>query len=154
MINKLGVIVDQLVVNQSNHFLIKNLNWLSQNKNIDCCIFYNELNNMVLPITFGCFHINEIYDYHGIVISTTLTSTKRLLSCPGPTKKYFYIWTLDWMKLPKFDFDHISEMYLSDEVDLIVRSNRYSNVLEHCFKKPKFIIDNWNAVQLAELCTI
>lgn len=151
--NKIGVIVRDLGFSQSNFSLIKSLNYFVDNNLTDCCIFYESLVQTPLTPLFGTYHVNEIYDFEGIVISTNLLGTKRLVNVPGPLKKYFYIWDLEWTKLRGYQYNIIRDIYLNSEVDLIARSERHYNLLKNCFKKPACIIDNWEKEELAKLCT-
>ena len=152
MINKLGVIVQNLNNSQSNFFLIQALNRLNQEEGIDCCIFYEQCTAPMIPPLFSIFHMNEIYDFSGPVISTYMLGTKRLIDSPGPRKKFMYLWAFEWAKIPQFAYNNIKDIYLNPEINLIVRSQHHAHLVENCFKKPAFIFDNWDKDALTKLC--
>ncbi len=154
MINKLGVIVQDLTNSQSTFFLINTLNRLNQEDNIDCCIFYETCTLAMIPPLFSIFHMNEMYDFDGTVISTYMLGTKRLIDSPTPRQKFMYIWNLEWAKIPQFAYNNIKDIYLNDEITLIARSSHHARLIENCFKKPQFIFDNWDKNEVKKLCNI
>jgi hypothetical protein len=139
-VKQIGIIADDL----SDYFLLKNLNLLAQETTYDCCIFTPNMAKPIIPIAFGLFQVNEIYDYSGIVVASDLKSAKKLLCVPGPSRKLFYIKNFEWMKLVQFSYELIRDCYMS--LDLIVRSDRHADVITKCFKKPEMIGDNWEFV--------
>jgi len=152
--NKLGVIVRDLDRSQSNFFLLQTLNQLNQEMNIDCCVFYENSSIPIIPILFSTFHINEVYDFTGTVISTYMLGTKRLLGSPGPKKKFFYIWNLEWNKIPQFAYNNIRDIYLNPDMNLIARSDHHAKLIGGCFKKPHCVFDNWDKNEIEKLCNI
>lgn len=135
---KLGIISDNL----SDYFMLKHLNLLTQ-EGIDCVLFTQNIQKPVIPLAFGLFQVNEIYDYDGTVIASDLKSCKKLGTVPGPKRKLFYVQNFEWTKLQQFNYNLIRDCYMNDEIELIARSKRHSDILWKCFKKPRYVMENW-----------
>ena len=147
---KLGVIVDHLGLSQSNFFMVYNLNLIVQSSLLDCCVFHNQWRNQVLPHLFTVCQDNEIWDYTGTVIATDVRSARKLLSAPGPEKKYFYVWDLFWRSLNNFPHSVIRDILNNDEIGLIARSSSHFKLLTRLFKKPEFVLEDWNPKSILE----
>jgi len=148
---KLGIITQQIANDQKHISIIKSLNTISEKeRGLDCILFYADMGLMQEPNYFALMSIIETLDYDGILIATDIMSGLLLQNCLMAKKKYFYIWDLEWYHTSRTS-SFIQQLYTSDEVELIVRSEDHAKIVERIFKKPKHIIEEFNHEQIEKL---
>ena len=54
------------------------------------------------------------------------------------------MWNFDWMLLDDLRFKQLTIPFLNDEIELIARSESHAKVLEKLFKKPKYVMEDWD----------
>ena len=138
----LGVLTDKIHFNQQSIFLVKNLNELNKTEN--CCIFCNEMYERPLDICFNIMQQTKSYSFEGTLITDNLLLTQCLHHNIYTKKKYYYVWNLDWMLLDNLRFSQLGVPFFNDEIELIARSESHAEVLEQLFKKPKYIMEDWD----------
>lgn len=149
---KLSVMVDNLNRSQLSIALITSFNEISQSpEDLDVMAFYR--NPAIPPITplFASMSDAEIWGYDGNVMATNLKTAKSLIDVTGPNKKYFYIWDLEWLRMRDFYYDDISDIYTSDELNLVVRSEHHYDLVSKCWKEPSLIMENFDAKTLIDI---
>jgi hypothetical protein len=87
----------------------------------------------------------------GVAIATDLTTAQRLIRVTGPKKKYFYIWNLEWVNMPNINYDIMSSIYNHKDIELIARSESHSKLIEKMWRKPKFIMDDFDVDTLRKI---
>ena len=86
----------------------------------------------------------DIWGYDAPVIATDLASAKTLLSASGPTEKLFYVWDLEWLRLPDYNHEELSKIYNNDDIKLIARSDRHYMLIKECWKEPEFVMPDFS----------
>ena len=150
---KISVMVDSLNRSQLSLSLITSFNELSDSRNdLDTIVFYR--NPTIAPITplFSCMSDAEAWGYDGCVIATDLKTAKSLIDVTGPTKKYFYIWDLEWLSKKDFFYDEMFDIYNSEELELIARSKHHSELISRCWKKPSMVMEDFEKQKLLDIC--
>ena len=61
-----------------------------------------------------------------------------------PKKKYYYINDLEWVGHKPLIYQELREIYLNEELDLIVSNESNYRIIKNLFKEPKFIVKNWD----------
>ena len=138
----LGILTDKIQFNQQSIFLVKNLNHL--NKTNSCCIFCNEMYNRPVDIHFNIMQQVKSYWFQGSLITDNLLLTQNLNANIYTKKKYYYVWNFDWMHLEQLRFAQLIVPFYNDDIELIARSPSHADVLEKLFKKPKYIMEDWD----------
>ena len=146
---KLGIAVNQIISEQKYICLINELNKLNK-ADIDIILFYNDFGNNRIEADFPLMQSVEMLDYDGILIATDLLSANILHSCVRATKKYFYVWNIDWFKNKK-SISFNKNTYQNKEIDLICRSKDHYKLLTTVFKEPKHIIEEFNHEQIESI---
>lgn len=104
--------------------------------------------NMTKPCIFPKFmttNIAELWGYSGILISTTLGTTHKILKFPSASAKFFYVWDLEWINIQNKNYEPLAEIYQNDAVELIARSASHANILQKCWGRPvKHIVNDFN----------
>ena len=138
----IGVVTDKLLFSQSSIFLVKNLNELNKVRN--CSIFCNEMHERPVDICFNIMQQIKSYQFEGTLITDNLLLTQALHYNIYTKKKYYYVWNFDWILLDDLRFKQLTIPFLNDEIELIARSESHAEVLEKLFKKPKYIMEDWD----------
>lgn len=129
---KLGIIVDNLMPGQIAFNLLMSANKFIQNNSdkIDLIIFTKNLTIGCLPTNSLCLmNLQEVYDYDGIVICTSIYDAVNLQKYPGPKRKIFYSYDLDWLRMQR-DYVTMYPIYNSPDLELWARSQPHKDLLE------------------------
>ena len=146
---QLGVLLDSVGSGQKSISTILSLNKVSKytEEYWDAIVFYLEFNRTLFNPKFALMNMSEIYGFTGVGVATDLKTAEILCRSFGPTKKYFYIWDLEWT-LIQHDYERISKIYLNPELELIARSQDHAKEISRCWKEPFAIIENFHHEKL------
>lgn len=148
---KAGILIDTISF-QKGYFLIKNLNKLClDTPKLDIIVF--RTNYSILPTAphFAIMQEKEAWDFDGKIIAADFISAKKLINCPGPIKKYFYIYDLEWLNMVDFNYTDMVNIYQNDRLDLIARSESHAKIISNNWKNPVQIMADWQYNVLKEL---
>ena len=112
------------------------------NSRIDPIVFYKEYYQQIITPLFCMMQEVEMWNFPHTVISTTLENTTKLLSCPIPTKKLFYILNLEWLYEKNQNYELLRNIYNNKSIELIVKSQDHFNIVKSCWKKPIGIVED------------
>lgn len=137
----LGVIKESIESTESDYFLIKNLNKLSQ-QNINCYLFVDKI-EYIYEHDFAILPLVEAMSHKGILISSSILTTQILDRNLTASKKYFYVQSFEWMSVDNLYASQLNSVYLNEDIELISPSKQYNFIISSLFKKPKTIMRNW-----------
>lgn len=142
---KLSFILSDLGHKQSVFYVANEMNKaVLEHKGITPILFYESLAPPVMRFLFPTMNISEVFCYDGIVVATTLSTANRLLNVPGPKRKLFYVWDLEWMG-NVMNVELVSSLYNAPQIDLVARSEDHAKVLERVFnRKPVGVVNDYN----------
>lgn len=138
----IGVLTERIQFNQQSIFLLKNFNELNQTNS--CCIFCNEMHHRPVDIHFNIMQQIQSYSFEGTLVTDSILLAQNLHYNIYTKKKYYYVWNLDWMNLENLQVSQLDVPFYNDEIELIARSQSHANLLEKLFKKPKYIMEDWD----------
>ncbi len=125
-----GFLIKSLGPSQQSIQLATEMNALvSQKPDVSMCIFYRDFDKIVATPHFAMFMEYEAWDFPGIAIATNIHSAKTLLRCPGPTRKFFYIWEPEWVFMNKLQYSDMAHVYQNKDMPLIVRSQFHYDIV-------------------------
>lgn len=125
--NKLGIVLNNLGPSQLAYNLIKSGDELVDSQSADLTLFFYEISPVCgLPL-FAIMNLSEAYNYKGIVIATDLNSASRIQEFPGPSKKFYYVWDLEYLRLPQRNYEELCGVY--KKLPLIVRSKQHEHFI-------------------------
>ncbi len=154
---KSGIMVRNLDMSQFGVFLMDNVNSLldEYGDNLDILVFYEGWGKLPMSPRFCSLMEREVWGLDGVVMSTDIKTTQRLIQCPGPTKKFFYVWNLEWLGLQQngVDYSWLHDIYCNPAIELVARSNNHARLLEKIWKKPAFIMEDFDKTVLKEILT-
>lgn len=146
-----GFLIDSMGPSQQSIYLTSSVNTLvAQKPNYSVCAFYRNFGPIVVSPHFALFTEYEAWNFDGIAIATDLRSANALLNCPGPVKKFFYVWETEWAFLDNYQYADMAKVYQSEEMPLIVRSRFHYDIVSRLWQPPKEIIEDFNHEQIAK----
>lgn len=153
MRSNLNILTSDLGPSQMNYFLIRNVNHFHGNhldKNIQ--VFTENLSRFCLKPHFGVMNVSEAWGQGGPFISTNISTTSKLVTYPLTSKKFFYIWDLEWLRPQYRIYDMYSPFYLDKGIELISRSKEHKDLIENAFNREvKHIVENFDLDKLNEI---
>ena len=152
-ITKLGILVPHLHNNQLGYEVTKQLNKLKEsNPKSDSIVFTEEDRPQTLVANFGIMNISEAYDQTGLIIATTPNTASKLIHFWGANHKVFYNYDCFWLRGQRNSYEHLLNLYLNNEFDLICRSESHKTLLENNFNtKVKAIVENFNIKEILNM---
>ena len=151
---KAGILLKKIDNSQLGYYVTKAVNKIAENViNTDIIVFARE--HVVPPIMplFSTMPEADIWGYDAPVIATDLETAMVLIDSCGPTKKYFYVWDLEWLRLGQFNHKQLSDIYNNEDIELIARTNRHYMIIKECWKEPSFVMPDFNPKTLMEVIT-
>ena len=148
---KLAILKNNIGMSQSSYFMIRSLNEMATMDQVGCCVMIGAWSIPPVKNLFGLLQQNEIFDFEGVGIATNIETAQKLISVPGPKKKYFYIWDIEWTKLKAVNYNQLSNIYCNSQLELIVRSEHHAKLIKDCFKEPCHIMEDWDIEVLRKL---
>ena len=150
---KLGLAFNNLGPSQlAYHFTVNATKLLEEGVGVDVICFYQDLQRTALEQNFAMMQMAEAYGFDGTLVATSFSTAKKTLQLPTPTKKAFYVWDLEWLRMKKKDFRSLQQVYGNPELLLIARSEDHARVLENAWnRKVSLITDNCDLRQMLKL---
>ena len=148
---KAGILVESLGMSQKAYEIIREINKIdSLEEYWDIVLFYLEYDRLITAPRFAMMNSVEAYGMDGPLISTSIETTKTSLNCIRATKRFFYVFDMEWTN-STYDVDELLDIYMNPKVELIARSEDHAKVIEKCWKKPIDVIENFNYEKLTNL---
>jgi len=147
----IAAILQNLGPSQKSFYMIKEFNKLASLKDFSVSAFYNRPSMPVIKPFFSCRNISFLSGFNGLAIATSLQDASSLLKSDNNSKKYLYLWDIEWLINP-MPFSTAINILLDKRLNIIARSKSHALTIENfCNKKPVGIVDNWNLNQLISL---
>lgn len=151
-VKKVGVVVDDLSASQLSYHVIKNINNHVEKSDTDFVAFFQNSTASMLPMHFSSMCINEVWNFDGAVIATSVSTVLSISKTFSPKQKYFYVWDLEWCRTKGREFEYIIQAFNKDDIKLIARSEDYAKAIKnYCNKDVVGIVNNFNIKQLMEI---
>ena len=150
---KIGIIVDDTSANQLAYCAISKVNEeIKKTNRNDFVLFFENATPTVVTPLFACMNISEIWNFDGVLVSTTVSNTLTSINAVTPKKKYFYVWDLEWSRVHGKDFENSIGAYTNPEISLIARGYDHAKAIEnYCNKKVSGIVSDFNIKQLTDI---
>jgi hypothetical protein len=147
---KIGVMINNLGPNQLAFYFINYANELV-NRGNDVMAFIDTPALPCIPPGFSVMSSHEAWSYPGILIATNLSCLGKLINFPATTRKYFYVWDLEWLRMPVKNYKMLSVAYRHPAVKLIARSEEHRKTIEQCWNvEVPYVINNCNLIDFVE----
>lgn len=136
--HRLGIAVPSLGAGHLSYVLVRNVNQLlRRGYDTDVVLFYENLTRPGLWPDCAVMQMAEAFGYDAPMIATSLSTAEKLLRFPGPAKRVFYVWDLEWLRLGnQKQFEHLQSVYGNTRLMLVARSRDHARVLENAWNRP------------------
>jgi hypothetical protein len=133
---KLGIALANVGPSHLSYRVIRGVNEIMRTSHdTDIILFYEQLAQPCVPPLCSLMHINEVWGFDGQVIATNINTASKLVRSPGPSKKIFYCWDLDWLRIQQKQYEQLHSIYSNPQLQLVARS------VDH----QKLLVDLWGA---------
>jgi len=148
---RLGFLTKTLGTSQSGVYMAAQSNELvALRPDIELIVFYEDYDRVPMACNFSLMQNRQAWNYKGILIATDVECGRLLSGLVGPVKKFLYVWNLEWLYQIR-PFEYYSAAYQNDDIELIARSNSHADLLTRIWKKPTYVIEDFNHETLAEI---
>ena len=147
----IGIVKNNIQVQARDIMAIENINQLNDS-NVNSCLFCNHVDQFFpLEINTTVLQKAQVLDFDGIVLTDDLLVAQELVNLPYARKRYLYFYDLDWKYINNFAFTHISNLVFNDNIELIARSKSHYDLIKKLFKKPSYIMEEWDYKTMQEI---
>lgn len=130
MMNKIGVVLDNIGPSQLAFYTINQFNLFSKKiHDIDCCIFTQNICTPVLQPHCAVMNISESMSFDGDLISCSFEFADKLIKSVNKSKKHFHVWSLEWLINP-YLYEKYINILRNQELSLSTRSMSYATAIE------------------------
>ena len=119
-INKVGVVIDDLSAGQLSYHIIKNINNYVEESSTDFVAFFQNSTSNMMPMTFSSMCINEIWNFDGAAIATSVSTALAISKTFSPRRKYFYVWDLEWCRRNGREFEYNVQAFNKQDINLVI----------------------------------
>lgn len=147
---KTGVMVQDLHASQLAAYLIDSSNkMIEASHHENTVLFVDDIcSSNCIKASCPIMQTIDVFSYDGIVIATDLYTARKLIKAPGPTRKFFYLWDLEWFR-QQYPYNFLRFIYRNPELEIIVRSEDHAMIFEDLWnRKPVAIVKNANMSEL------
>ena len=150
---KIGIIIENLSSSQASYYAIRNINTECDNSVVDdYVIFFEDMTANTLDPRFAVMNSSEIWSFDGVLISTSVSNTMLMINAVNASKKFFYVWDLEWSRSFGRDYEYGSKAYLNKEIGLIARSEDHAMAIKnYSNRKVRGIVPDFNMDKLKEI---
>lgn len=132
----INFLVNDLHASQLSYYLTRNVNeYIKSDPSLDFVVFFENLSKPVLVPNFALMQVAEAWGQPGVSIATSLTTASRLIHFPAPSKKFFYVWDLEWLRPTNKVYDLYAGIYLHPELKLLARSEEHASLIKNSFNR-------------------
>ncbi len=151
-VTTLNFYVNNLGASQLSYSMLKNIKRrIDEHNDIAPIVFYENLERPPIPPNFALMQIAEGWGQHGIGIATSLSTLVKMKSFPALSKRIFYVWDLEWLRMQPRRYDVYNKFYLDRDITLIARCESHSDLITNCFNRvPDAIIPDFSVDSLLE----
>lgn len=136
MFRKIGVILSHTERSQAAYTLIRNINRLVvTNSDISPIIFTEEVTRCCMIPSCPILNMADIWGFDGTVVATNLNNIQTLINSPGPSKKVFYVWDLEWLRLMNYPimYSDLYNIFSNPKITVVPRSTSHQAILQNNF---------------------
>lgn len=146
----INILVEDLGASQLSYYLSTEINKIHTIRtDITCIVYYHNIHRHCINPLFATMSNVEISGAKDIAIATSINTANKLLEVIGPTKKFYYIWNLEWQGLQQSYYTALLELLHKPELSIITRSESHAALLYNNFnRKPDLIFDNFQLEKL------
>lgn len=148
---KVNFLVENLGASQLSYCLTKTCNELV-GEGYDIIVFFDKMHRHHIEPHFATMQLVEAWGQPGITIATSVATAVSLLDFPGPQRKLYYVWDMEWVRAPQWAYGSLADLFQHPDLSIITRNPVHDKVISGCFNiTPHYIMDNFNIVKMREI---
>lgn len=140
----IGILKSNVHDTDNNLFMIESLNQLIRTSTSACLFCDHHSVNKASQIHTSIFPQVQVLYFNDILITDDLTQAQSLLNVPNARKRFIYLYHLEWAYIESLQWSHLESILLNDNIGLIARSERHAKLITDLFKKPQYIMPEWD----------
>lgn len=138
---KIGIALNNLGPSQLCYHLALQANTMvGSRSDVDVIAFYEDMQRPCLEMNFAHMQLAEGWGFDGVMVATSFSTAAKILRFPGPSRKLFYVWDLEWMRMGQKDFRSLQKVYGTNELTLVARSEDHARILSQVWNRDVGII--------------
>ena len=148
----IGILKNEIVNGRDKDFFaIDRLNKINMTSTSACLFCDVVSNDFILPINTNVLKRTHIFNFNGVVITDDLMRSQDFVYTTYAKKRFLYLYHLDWPYIQDIRFAHLKKVLMNDNIGLIARSDSHASLIEQLFKKPDYIMPEWDYKTLIEI---
>lgn len=150
---KIGVIINNLSASQLSFSVIQNIKDIQKEyPEDDYVIFFENISAHVLTATCAVMNTTDIPSFDGVLIATNVETCLTAISSVSPSRKFFYVWDLEWIRQEGKNFQHNIKAYTNKTIKLISRSESHSKAIKNYSNvDPVGVVEDFNLKKMREI---
>ena len=152
-LKNINVLLENTGASQISFCVISELNNLTKtHPNIDPIVFYEDKHKNCLPANFAVMQISEAWGQLGPIIATSFSTARSLCEFPS-SKRFFYVWDLEWIRDVQLKkYEEYRSVYSDESLSLIARSDHHKKAIENAFNREvKFVVSDFDIKHIMEV---
>lgn len=134
---KFGVAVNNLSFSQLACEIIQTSNCiLSAGVEHDMVLLYEQPSRPCMQTLFPTMHLCEAWGFNGTIIATSLSTAAKSLSFPSVSRRVFYVYDLEWVRLKQKGYRPLWEIYANPAHLLVARSEEHADAIASAWNTP------------------
>lgn len=147
----IGILKSTLQNVDKDFFAVNSLNQLLKTST-NACLFCDHIdNNFKLQAYTNVLQRVNMFRFNGILITDNLGRCQDLVNASYAKKRFLYLYHLEWLYINNLEYAHIKKILLNDNIELIARTKSHAELIESLFKKPKYVMPEWDYKTLVEI---
>ena len=147
----LGILKTTLQNIDKDFFCVDSLNKLTNTKTNACLFCDDIINEFILPVNTNVLQRSHIFKFIGTLITDDLSRSQDFVNTSYAKKRFLYLYHLEWPYINDLQYKHIKRILLNNHIELIARSEQHAKLIESLFKKPKYVMPEWDYKTLIEI---
>ncbi len=135
---RIGVLLSDLSASHLSWAVINSANKLAEKGQVDVCLFYEAALRPCTHVKVASMPVVNAVGFRGVLVATNLATAMRLSGLPSASRKLYYCWDLDWLRLsPEAKvFEQIMPVYRSAAYELVARTPEHAKLLSQTWNRP------------------
>lgn len=134
---KIGILMPNLGISQLSYYIIRNINeYLRQNYKTNFTLFYEDMQPPIANPLCAVMQMAESWCFDSTLIATSHSTAVKMMNLPGPTKKLYYVYDLEWIRPGQgVLYDSFKRPFHHPNVQLLARNADHTAIIENCFNR-------------------
>jgi hypothetical protein len=144
----IGIVLPNLGNCQLSYLVIGQINEILQSgKDMQFTIFCEDFSRHHMKALCPVVNVLLAASFDGLIITTNLSTTAKILNTIHKSKHLFYVWDLEWIR--NKNQNYLQSWPIYNSVSLFTRSEPYAKAIRNYTNKEVTIIPDFNLYELS-----